>query len=445
MSTNVIPIKQLKDRLPGQVEAALGEHAKLAEGIATKLRYLFALSFLASAVWIWTHAPAARNLYLAFAAVWAVLAVTVSLWSRRGATQSLVSRTTFLDTSVIHLAILAFVMQGLFPVLGPGIFLCYFPVLAVAASRYRIGLVLATGVYSAVGYLAISLYSGNLPWFRVAILATTVFVMIAGSRKPKKLVVDVATEAMQEAFDSGYKTCEQEMSAQLHQVLMPPPIVDLPMIWSSSKHGVGAETSGDFYQIYETDQGPLFVIGDLPGRGLQAVSDLSELNHFLSRVAGREPGLTSIAAELNRYVWEKYKGGRQLTCLMARWHGEEMTYLSAGHLPAIQVEKGRMLRLSATCGPVGAAETAEFSERTVPFPHRDLLVAFTDGAFAKLTSDREKGVDEIESLAEKFGGAEITTLCHRIFDCAHPGFDRNRDDSTVVVIRRQPAAVAAGA
>jgi hypothetical protein len=92
---------------------------------------------------------------------------------------------------------------------------------------------------------------------------------------------------------------------------------------------------------------------------------------------------------------------------------------------------------------VGKQAEADFTELVVPFPARDQLVIYTDGVFAKLTSDHAKGVAEVEALAEKFGGAEVTTLCHRIFDCAQPGMEPNKDDSTVVVIRRQPAAVPA--
>ena len=41
-------------------------------------------------------------------------------------------------------------------------------------------------------------------------------------------------------------------------------------------------------------------------------------------------------------------------------------------------------------------------------------------------------------MAERFSSGEVTTLCHRVFDCAQPGYDPIKDDATVVVIRRQP-------
>jgi serine phosphatase RsbU (regulator of sigma subunit) len=128
-----------------------------------------------------------------------------------------------------------------------------------------------------------------------------------------------------------------------------------------------------------------------------------------------------------------------------------MRYVNAGHPPMIQMSKpqGAQIinhkQLPGACGPAGAQAGAIFTESIVQFPARDQLVIYTDGVFAKITDNRDKGVSEIEALVEKFSGAEVTTLCHRIFDCAQPGHDQNRDDSTVIVIRRQPAAAAASA
>ena len=69
---------------------------------------------------------------------------------------------------------------------------------------------------------------------------------------------------------------------------------------------------------------------------------------------------------------------------------------------------------------------------------------FTDGLYAKLTVDREQGIAEVEGLAERFSNGEVNTICHRVFDCAQPGLEEPTDDSTLVVVRRQPRAAEAG-
>jgi hypothetical protein len=358
---------------------------------------------------------------------------------------------TMIDLTIVHLGLAAFVWQGLFPGSGSDIFICYFPLLAIAANRRRISPALKAAAYAGAGYAAISLWGGSSPWFRVALLFTTAFVFVAGARKPKDLTVNIAGKAIEEAFDLGAKQKEIELVQKTHQLFLPPPIVDLPEIWVSSKHGAGAETGGDYFHIFETSGGPLVAVGDLGGRGFEALGEVADLHQRLGRVVSRETDLPKILEELNDYLWEKYEGRRTFTCALARWEGEKMRYVNAGHPPMIQMSKpqGAQIinhkQLPVTCDPIGAQAEATLTESAVPFPARDQLVIYTDGVFAKITDSRDKGVSEIEALAEKFSGAEVTTLCHRIFDCAQPGYDPNKDDSTVVVIRRQPAAASASA
>lgn len=442
-------MKQIKDRLPKEVDAALDEIARAAQARATKVRSLFAVIFAASAIWIWSDPSNAKYLYLLLTAAWmAVAAIGATLKKSPDAGAATM---TLIDVTVVHLGLAAFVWQGLFPAFGAGLYLCYFPILALAASRYRILPALKAAAYAGIGYAAISLWGGNSPWFSLAILFTTAFVLLMGASKPKDLAVVVAGKAVEEAFELGAKRKELELVQKAHQLFMPPPILDLPQIWVSSKHGVGTETSGDYFHIFETPRGPLLAMGDLGGQGFEALGEVAEMSRRLAEIVNRETSLPKILEELNGYFWEKYQGLRTFSCALVQWEGEQMRYVNAGHLPMIQMSKpqGAQIvshkRLPVTCGAVGAQQRGAFTEAIAPFPARDQLVLYTDGVFAKITDDRDKGAGEIETLAEKFSGAEVNTLCHRIFDCAQPGFDLNKDDSTVVVIRRQPTAVSASA
>jgi hypothetical protein len=446
-------MKQLKDRLPKQVDEALNEQTRAAESWAIRLRWLFAVVFAASAIWTWNNQSNAKYIYLELAGAWIVMAALVSASKKSPASNS--TTMTMIDLTIVHLGMAAFIGRGLFPEFGSDIFLCYFPILAVAANRYHIMAALKAAAYAGAGYAAISLWSGSFPLFRLALLFTTALVFVAGSRKPKELAVKIAGKAIEEAFDLGARRKELELVQRTHQLFLPPPIVDLPEIWVSSKHGAGIETGGDYFHIFETPAGPLVAAGDLGGRGFEALGGIADLHQRLNAIINRETDLPKILQELNDYLLEKYEGRRTFTCVLARWEGEKMRYVSAGHLPMIQMSKpqGAQIinhkQLPATCGPAGAksdsTKEAAFTESIVQFPARDQLVIYTDGVFAKITDSPDKGVSEIEALVEKFSGSEITTLCHRIFDCAQPGYDQNKDDCTVVVIRRQPGAAAASA
>lgn len=442
-------VKLLQDRLPKQVDAALASHISSAEGWATKIRLWFAITSLLAASWIWNHPSNAGKVYVALAVVWFLVAIVVRVITKRGASESLVSMTTLVDVTIVHLGLAAFVQQGLFPKIGAGIFLCYFPILAVAANRYRMMLVIQSSLYAIAGYAVISYWGGAPPWYRVLLLAATAVVLAVGSRKPKDLMVAVAKDALQEAYDLGAKQKSIELMAQAHQLLLPPTLIDLPAIWSSSKHGAGTDSGGDYYQIFDTARGPLVIVGDLSinnGKGFAALNAIAELHQALSKIIGKhaadsnELGLTKILDELNAQLYEKH---RPFTCVLAQWRGEALHYVNAGHLPMIHLNKPQGTQITgykhlpATCGAVGEQSDAVFVESVVPFPARDLLLIYTDGAFAKLTNDRDKGAAEIETMADRFSSGEVTTLCHRVFDCAQPGLGPIKDDATVVVVRRQ--------
>lgn len=451
---NAAAIKLIKNNFSSHLDAALTEHVRATESWAGKVRLFFAVAFAAATGWTWDRPDNTKLICLALTIGWVAVMLVVRSRQGRGATTSQVTANTLIDVTVINLGLLALLNHGqqghlgLFAELGTGLFLCYFPLLAVAANRYRIGLVLTAGGYAMLFYLGLSLYAGHAPWFRLAILGMTLLVFVAGSRRPKSLVVEVAENELDAAYQLGLQQAEQQMAAQAHQLLLPPPIVELSRLLCTAKHGAGAKTGGDYYQVFNTPRGPLVMVGDLGGdagiEGFEALSQVNELHQQVAREVAGGLGLVGILVNLNAWLVEKYRGQRPFTCVIAEWEGEQMRYVNAGHPPMIQMSKPQGAQavnqhtLPATCGPLGLAADSEFVESTVSFPSRDLVIVYTDGLFSKLTTDREKGIAEIEAMAGRFSGGEVNTLCHRIFDCAQPGYDRTADDATIVVVRRQP-------
>ena len=448
-SVNAAAIKLIKNNFSAHLDEALTEHVRAAERWAGRVRLLLALVFGVSTVWIWEREGNGKFICLGLTIAWLVMMLLAQVRQRSGATTRQVTLNTLIDISIVNLGIAAFAHQG-YSLESTGLFLVYFPILAVAANRYRMGLVLLAGGYAILFYVIHSLYINGAPWLELSLLVVTLYVFAAGSRRPKSLVNEVAERELDAAYALGFQQAEQELTLMAHHLLMPAPQVDLPGLWCTGKHGAGAKTGGDYYQIFQrgeagqTGRGPLVIVGDLGGESVEALGDIKLLNLELARIVASESGLSQIAAALNTWLIGKFKGRRPFTCVIAEWEGEQMRYINAGHLPMVQMSKPQGAQavnqhtLPVTCGPLGVSADATITESVVSFPIRDMMVVYTDGIFAKLTSEREKGVAEIEAMAGRFSGGEVNTLCHRIFDCAQPGFDRNPDDATVVVIRRQP-------
>jgi hypothetical protein len=435
-----IELKRLKGDVQNSIDEALDRFAGRAERWAGYVRLFFAFVFALAAAVAWRAPDARRWIYILLAASWLVAFILVRLRVKADSSASFATLTTLVDLTIVNSGLLLFVWQRPGVVSGAGLFLLYFPILAVAAMRYRAGLVIAAGLYSSAFYAIVSLMAIGSPWFRISMLLVTTIVAASASRKPKEVVTQAANSSLQQAFEMGVKHGESGMNALFHEAVFPPAILDLPSIWSSSKHSPGSEVGGDYYQVFETERGPLVVVADIGGTGPGDVRDVALLHQTMLRIVLEDSSLPGVLDRLHAYVWQTYKGERKLTGFIARWEGEELEYASAGHPPALHVGRASIGRLDATAGPIGERADETFTAKTVPFPARDMLMVFTDGLYRKLADNPEQGVAQIESLAEQFSNGEVNTLCHRVFDCAQPGLDAPKEDCTLVVVRRQPKA-----
>lgn len=437
-------MKKIKADLPRRVDAALSAQALAAESWANLMRLLFAVVCAGLAAWYWPFAYPAKFIYLGLAVAW-VGVLIVARARRKQNQESLVGSSALIDVTVINLGLVAFAALNLFHNGGAGLYFFYFPVLAIAAARHRFLLPVKAGLYASVVYTVVALFSGSSPWLRLVVLLAVTVIAAAIAGRTRSLLQNFTTEIAQEAYETGRRDREVEMAVLLHEAFMSPAICDLETLWCSAKHLAGSETSGDYYHVFDFGPEPLLVVGDLPGPGLEASTDVSHLHRKLTQIVQRETELAAILNELNAYVRERFQGRKQFRCFIGRWIGNDLHYINAGLLPTIQIGKQDQQLLPVNGSPVGAQDDATFSESVVPFPARDLLLVYTDGLYQGLTDDENKGVAEIEKLAEQFRSGEVNTLCHRVFDCAHPGLEPPQDDRTLVVVRRQPSAVAAQA
>jgi hypothetical protein len=430
-----IALKRLASRIPQQVDEAFIDHSASVDGWAQALRLAFAVLAAAAAIWYWRAYPNQRAIYLALSALWIAVAILIEFRRRRGSVTAL---GTLADFTIVNLGLLLNVWKSDLRVPNSGMFLLYFPLLAMTAARYRPALTLIAGMYAIAFYIPTSFFGLGTPWFRAAVLGLMTFICAFVIRKPKKLATNIATRTIEEAYELGSRQSKSELNNLFHEALFPPSQLDLPSIWCSAKHSAGTETGGDYYYVFETDTTPIVIVGDLDGSDAGSLSDVTRLHQELSKITSGESSIKAIMEKLNSWLWKKYQGKRRFSCFVAQWMSDQLHYINAGHLPAIHLGRDSRSELPATAVAAGEQESALFEEKRIPFPARDLLLVYSDGLYSKLANNREQGIAEIEALAEKFRHGEVNTICHRVFDCAQPGLEAATDDATIVVVRRQP-------
>lgn len=434
-------MKKILAHIPNTIDLALAQSIIASEKSALTLRWIFGAYFLLAALWSWADETASSLIYFGLALLWLLAALVLGMRTKTKLTNGKFLP-LLVDFAIVSFGLLLCAWQNIFISKGTIIFLCYFPLLVILATRNNPLLFLQVTGGLLLFYLLLSLFAvDSFSLLRVLMFGVMGFTALTFTRKPKAEIVQTVKALVQEAYDVGAAEKELALINEIHAQFMPPAQHHLPGLYTTYKHGVGTVTSGDFYQTYPHQNGSIILLADLPGAGLQAAFTVSHLHQQISEIVANNPTLSAIANALNQMICNNYQGRKTMSCVLAQWQGANLHYINAGHLPSLRISKREFFRLEANNPqPFGASPEIQFHEEIVDFPKGDLLALYTDGAYSGLANNPADGVDQIERLANEFSSGEVNTICHRIFDCGQPEFSRSADDSTVVLIRRQDYA-----
>ncbi|MEV7420191.1 PP2C family protein-serine/threonine phosphatase [Streptomyces sp. NPDC089919] len=181
---------------------------------------------------------------------------------------------------------------------------------------------------------------------------------------------------------------EVALAAQRAILLPPPDTVDGIRIavryYPVAEH---AELGGDLYDARATEHGVRVVIGDVAGKGLDAVRTAAITLGAFREAVHEEPDLAGVARRVERGIVRDAPADAFVTALFLEFGPDGVEFLHRGHEPPVLVtadgaareleppEPGLPLGLAAL--DRGAAAAAP--RWSVPFPEGDLLLLVTDG------------------------------------------------------------------
>jgi phosphoserine phosphatase RsbU/P len=140
-----------------------------------------------------------------------------------------------------------------------------------------------------------------------------------------------------------------------------------------------ALVGGDFYEVAVTRHGLRVLVGDVKGKGLEAVQLAAQaLAGF--RAAAAQPGLVELAAELDHSIRPRLGEEDFVTAVLAQFgrHGE-LQLVNCGHPPPLRFRAGAAERLASAepTTPLGLDPTPTVQRFTLAPTDRVLL--YTDG------------------------------------------------------------------
>ncbi len=250
-----------------------------------------------------------------------------------------------------------------------------------------------------------------------------------------RFCLDHLTSAEQRALES-----DLSLAASIQRALLPKPDM-APDGWKVRYHYQPAGmVSGDYCDLFETDGGLLFMLGDVSGKGIAASMLMSHLHATFRSLA--EGGLTldRLVEGANRIFCESTLAGQYATIVVGRVARDgSVEFVNAGHLPVLHVHGDGVTPKDSTEVPLGMFCNISFPVHRFTLAHGDTLFLYTDG----LTESRnhagaEYGLQRIRTLAARHAGLEPEGL---ISECLvdllsfQEGL-RQTDDLTLLAVQR---------
>ncbi len=217
------------------------------------------------------------------------------------------------------------------------------------------------------------------------------------------------------------------------------------------------QVGGDLYDIFETDdRGVAIVLGDVSGKGLSAALLMGVVQGAVR--TSSDTGLAThheyAAERLNHLLCMKTARERFVSLFWCYLNpeGNRLSYINAGHLPAVLVRErfGRAdcWRLEQGGGPVlGVLPGARYRQAEVDIEPGDLLVIFSDGVSEATNAEgAEFGEDGIMESVKRVWKNSAAGVCDGILADVRKflGDMPPHDDQTLLVVRLQQVAKSEG-
>ncbi|MBF5030126.1 serine/threonine-protein phosphatase [Micromonospora sp. ANENR4] len=243
------------------------------------------------------------------------------------------------------------------------------PFLAAALASWRVVLV--------VGGLATAIGVGFAVAERGSPLVTVVNVTAVGAAT----AIAAATAAIRQRQADRIAELSRLASVAQQAVLRPlgPQVGTLAVAARYISSTATAEIGGDLYEVMDTPYGVRMIIGDVRGKGLDAVRLASIVLGSYRHVAYERADLRAVVTDLDRAVARNVGDEDFVTAALVEERGGTLTIVNCGHPPPLLLRRGAVIPLEppAPAPPLGFMPVVR--PRVERLEPGDRLLLFTDG------------------------------------------------------------------
>jgi len=161
---------------------------------------------------------------------------------------------------------------------------------------------------------------------------------------------------------------------------LPPEITGISIAARYRSAAPGASVGGDLYEIIPAGHGIRVIIGDVRGKGLEAILLARHVLSAFRRSAVAVPALEHVAGEVSRAIRPHLGEEDFVTAVLAQIApGGELTIVNCGHHPPLLHHGGGLRPLTGTTATLPLGLEDDFTAFTASWLPGDRLLLYTDG------------------------------------------------------------------
>ena len=250
-------------------------------------------------------------------------------------------------------------------------------------------------------------------------------------------LLQLAGDRIAMALDHSRLIRERDVALSLQQSLLPDRLPEIPGLTVAARYqpGPGGMLGGDWYDAIPLPNGGVgLAIGDVVSRGIRAASARGPLRHALRTRARDGAGPRELVEHMAETV--RHLDQREMVTLCyleLAQDGREVTYVSAGHPPALVISGGKTRFLEGARGvPLGAVANPRYDEAVVALEPDSLIVLYTDGLIERRHQAVNVGMERLSTIAQT-AGSDPVAICHALSD---EMIDDEAEDDVALVVAR---------
>lgn len=264
-----------------------------------------------------------------------------------------------------------------------------------------------------------------------------------GDRRFAEQLADRAAVAVANArlYRARTRTAATLQRSLLPEVVPRVPGWEVAALYRAAGADPQLDVGGDFYDVIETYEGWLVVIGDVTGKGVEAATLTSLLRHGARFISQTDARPAAILGRLDMALRSE-PALSLCTALCVLLAGDRVVFSSAGHpMPLLVGTDGSLRTLGRPGRLLGMDKQFEWRDETAAIAPGETIVLYTDGVTDTRGEHERFGDARLEELLAGGAGQPPLALLERLDEelCEFQ-VGAQADDTAVMALRLAPQA-----